>query len=396
MKNIRFNTTRYVDGQHHESHKVNSGTDYYSKEFNNEIFGEKIFQNILHIERRRTERSGKPFLLTLINTCKIKPTDFYPAILGEIVSILLSSKRETDICGWYEHGRRIGMIFTDIDNIDTQEAREAISSKIRRKLAENIPPEIMDTLSVDFHYYPEKYDITTEKLALFEKTLYPDIDHARQLKRSGYFFKRIIDLIGSSLAILLLSPVFCVISILIKMTSKGPVLFQQERLGQFGNKFIFLKFRSMQVDCDDAIHRAYIKKLITENKASEEESADSQGPVYKIRNDPRITPIGAFLRKTSLDELPQLLNVLRGEMSLVGPRPAIPYEFENYDIWHRYRLLQVKPGITGLWQVTGRSSTTFDEMVRLDLKYIHEWSLWLDFKILLLTPLAVVKGKGAY
>jgi len=396
MKNNRFNTARYVDGQPHESNKGNPGTKCHSMEFNNEIFGEKAFQNILYIERRRTERSEIPFLLTLININKIMPADVHPEILDEMVAILLASKRETDICGWYEHGSKIGMIFTDIDNIDTQEAREAISSKIRRKLAENIPPEIMEALSLDFHYYPEKYDDTSEKLNHFERTLYPDIDQAKQIKRNGYFFKRLIDLIGSSLAILLFSPVICFISILIKSTSKGPVLFRQERLGQFGAKFSFLKFRSMFVDCDDAIHREYIKKLITENKASEEDCADAQGPVYKIRNDPRITPIGAFLRKTSLDELPQLLNVLRGEMSLVGPRPAIPYELENYDIWHRYRLLQVKPGITGLWQVTGRSSTTFDEMVRLDLKYIHEWSLWLDFKILLLTPWAVVKGKGAY
>lgn len=396
MKNTIYTTTRSFVGQQHESNKGNFGTVYHSKEYNNEIFGEKVFQNILYIERRRTERSEKPFLLTLINTNKIMSADFHSAILDEIASILLSSKRETDICGWYEHGSILGMIFTDIDTIDTQEAREAISSKIYRILAANIPPEIMDALSLEFHYYPEKYDDISENLNLFERTLYPDIDQAKQRKRNGYFFKRMIDVIGSSLAILLFSPVICFISVLIKISSKGPVLFRQQRLGQFGVKFNFLKFRSMFLDCDDAIHRDYIKKLITENKASEEGGDDSQGPVYKIRNDPRITPLGAFLRKTSLDELPQLLNVLRGEMSLVGPRPAIPYEFENYDIWHRYRLLQVKPGITGLWQVSGRSSTTFDEMVRLDLKYIHEWSLWLDFKILLLTPWAVLKGKGAY
>jgi lipopolysaccharide/colanic/teichoic acid biosynthesis glycosyltransferase len=118
--------------------------------------------------------------------------------------------------------------------------------------------------------------------------------------------------------------------------------------------------------------------------------------VYKLSNDPRITSIGNFLRKTSLDELPQLINVLKGEMSLVGPRPPIPYECELYDIWHRRRLLSVKPGITGLWQVTGRSSTTFDEMVRLDLKYVNEWSLWLDIKLLLKTPCVILTGKGGY
>jgi len=396
MKHKRVNTKIYADEPLPEPTKVGFGTRSRSMEVTNEVCGENIFHAILHSERKRTERSEKPFLLTLIETNKITLADSYPEILEHIISVLLSSKRETDICGWYEHGYKLGMIFTDIDSIDAQEAGEVISSKIRRILSESIPSEIMDSVSIDFYFYPEKFDNTSEKVNLFERTLYPDVDHDNQKKRNEYFTKRVIDLIGSSLAILLFSPLIIFISILIMITSKGPVLFRQERLGQFGKKFTFLKFRSMHVDCDDAIHRDYIKKLITENKASEENGAGGQGPVYKIRNDPRITPIGAFLRKTSLDELPQFLNVLRGEMSLVGPRPAIPYEFENYDTWHRYRLLQVKPGITGLWQVTGRSSTSFDEMVRLDLKYIHEWSLWLDFKILLLTPLAVIKGKGAY
>jgi exopolysaccharide biosynthesis polyprenyl glycosylphosphotransferase len=396
MKHNRINTTSYGNGTRHEPINEDFGTSYRSMKFRNEIFGENTFLTILSSERKRTDRSEKPFLLILIDTNKIISSDSYPEILKDIVSILLSSIRETDICGWYEYGIKIGMIFTEIDSIDTQEAREAISSKIRRNLSENIPSEIMDKLSVGFYFYPEKYDDTSEKLNLFERTLYPDIDFDNRIKKNGYFIKRVIDLIGSSLAILLLSPIFFFISILIKITSKGPILFQQERLGQFGKRFIFLKFRSMNVDSDDSIHRDYIKKLITENKACEENGDSVHGPVYKIRNDPRITPIGAFLRKTSLDELPQFLNVFKGEMSLVGPRPAIPYEFDNYDVWHRYRLLQVKPGITGLWQVTGRSSTTFDQMVRLDLKYINEWSLWLDFKILLLTPWAVVKGKGAY
>jgi len=396
MSTNSFNTTRYVADTQHESNRDDFGTSYRPMEFLNDLCGEKTFLTILYTERKRTERSGKPFLFTIIDTHKIMSTAFYPEILHDIKSVLLKSKRETDICGWYEYESRIGMIFTDIDSIETQDARVAIASKIRRNLAENIPAEIMSELLVDFHFYPEEHDNTSAKINHFEKILYPDIHLDNQAKRYGYFFKRVIDIIGSSLALLLLSPVFCIISLLILVTSKGPVLFRQERLGQFGKKFIFLKFRSMHVNSDDAIHRDYIKKLITENQASEENCDGVQAPVYKIRNDPRIIPVGEFLRKSSLDELPQLLNVLRGEMSLVGPRPPIPYEFENYDIWHRYRLLKVKPGITGLWQVKGRSSTTFDEMVRLDLKYIQEWSLWLDFKILLLTPLAVIKGKGAY
>jgi lipopolysaccharide/colanic/teichoic acid biosynthesis glycosyltransferase len=158
-----------------------------------------------------------------------------------------------------------------------------------------------------------------------------------------------------------------------------------------GKTFDVLKFRSMYTNADSIKHQDYIKKYIGEQKNSAVEPG-----VYKLSNDSRITPVGRLLRKCSLDELPQLINVFKGEMSLVGPRPPIPYECELYDIWHRRRLLSCKPGITGLWQVTGRSRTTFDEMVRLDLKYIDEWSLWLDLKILLKTPKAVLGGEGAY
>jgi lipopolysaccharide/colanic/teichoic acid biosynthesis glycosyltransferase len=182
-----------------------------------------------------------------------------------------------------------------------------------------------------------------------------------------------------------------IIAMAVKLNSKGPVLFKQERMGKNGRVFTFLKFRSMYIDNDQRHHQDYIKKYISEG----ENAADSPG-VYKLSNDPRVTPVGGFLRKTSLDELPQFFNVLMGDMSLVGPRPPIPYECELYDIWHRCRLLSVKPGITGLWQVTGRSSTTFDDMVRLDLKYINNWSLWLDVKLIVLTPWVILTGKGGY
>ena len=144
---------------------------------------------------------------------------------------------------------------------------------------------------------------------------------------------------------------------------------------------------------DPRIHQEYVSNLI-QGKADREKSG--QSCVYKLTNDPRITPLGRFLRKTSLDELPQLFNVLTGKMSLVGPRPPVPYEFEQYNIWHRRRVVEVKPGITGLWQVMGRSKTTFDDMVRLDLKYAKLWSISLDLKILLRTPIAVLSGEGAY
>jgi lipopolysaccharide/colanic/teichoic acid biosynthesis glycosyltransferase len=151
----------------------------------------------------------------------------------------------------------------------------------------------------------------------------------------------------------------------------------------------------MQVNNDPGLHREYVRKLI----AGQADPAPSNGNgpgVYKIKSDPRVTRVGAFLRRTSLDELPQLINVLRGEMSLVGPRPPIKYEVDHYDIWHRSRLLEAKPGITGLWQVNGRSRVKFDDMVRLDIRYARTWSVWLDIKIILRTPQAVLIGEGAY
>jgi lipopolysaccharide/colanic/teichoic acid biosynthesis glycosyltransferase len=181
---------------------------------------------------------------------------------------------------------------------------------------------------------------------------------------------------------------------LIKPTSKGPVIYKQERLGRFGARFKCLKFRTMYSNNDPKIHQEYVQKFIA-GKDGLNNSEGSDKPVYKLVKDPRVTFVGGLLRKTSLDELPQFWNVLRGDMSLVGPRPPVPYEFEVYDIWHRRRVLEVRPGVTGLWQVSGRNRTRFDEMVRLDLRYCQTWSIWLDLKILLATPKAVFNGGGA-
>jgi lipopolysaccharide/colanic/teichoic acid biosynthesis glycosyltransferase len=182
-----------------------------------------------------------------------------------------------------------------------------------------------------------------------------------------------------------------IIAAAIKATSAGPVFFRQKRVGLNGKTFLFLKFRTMTANNDPLKHKEYIKKFI-----NQQNSAATEPGVFKLTNDSRITTVGHFLRKTSFDELPQLINVLKGDMSLVGPRPPIPYECDLYDIWHRRRLLSSKPGITGLWQVVGRSRTTFDEMVRLDLKYLREWSLLLDLKIILMTPKAMIGGSGAF
>jgi lipopolysaccharide/colanic/teichoic acid biosynthesis glycosyltransferase len=203
--------------------------------------------------------------------------------------------------------------------------------------------------------------------------------------------KRLIDIIGSSLIFLLCAPLFLVITIAIMLTSRGPVMFRSTRLGYRGKPFAFLKFRSMYVQGNTpSIHKEYVTKLI-----SGAYGAVGEGGVYKVTNDPRITPFGRFLRRTSLDELPQLWNVLRGDMSLVGPRPPLPYELSMYQPWHRQRLSS-KPGITGLWQVAGRSSTTFDNMVKLDIEYIEHPSILEDLRILFATPSAVIRSDKAY
>ena len=203
--------------------------------------------------------------------------------------------------------------------------------------------------------------------------------------------KRAID-VSVALAVLVLgSPVFALLALLVKLSSPGPVLFRQVRLGKDGTPFPFYKFRSMRHHNDESLHRRFAENFINGNGGDE---ADGQ-TVFKMVHDPRVTPIGRFLRRSSLDELPQFWNILRGEMSLVGPRPPIAYELEHYQDWHKDRL-KVTPGLTGLWQVSGRSQVGFDEMVMLDLHYISRWSLMLDLKIIARTLPVMIKGEGAY
>jgi exopolysaccharide biosynthesis polyprenyl glycosylphosphotransferase len=194
--------------------------------------------------------------------------------------------------------------------------------------------------------------------------------------------KRCVDTLGAFAALILLSPVFVAVAIAVKFCSKGPVFFRQERVGINKRKFHIYKFRTMISDAE-----AMMPKLEQQN--------EMDGPVFKIKNDPRITPVGRFLRRTSIDELPQLFNVLIGEMSLVGPRPLPVRDFQGFnEDWQRRRF-SVRPGITCLWQINGRNAITFEQWMKMDIQYLDEWSLWLDLKILALTIPAVLKGTGA-
>jgi lipopolysaccharide/colanic/teichoic acid biosynthesis glycosyltransferase len=203
-----------------------------------------------------------------------------------------------------------------------------------------------------------------------------------------------MDIGGSVLALLLFAPVLLAIALAVRLTSKGPAFFWQKRVGQSGDEFVCFKFRTMHVNNDPQVHQEYVRQLIAGSVQCHHDNGNGKG-VYKLTADSRITWVGRFLRRTSLDELPQLFNVLRGEMSLVGPRPAIAYEVEAYNTWHRQRIFEAKPGITGLWQVTGRSRVSFDQMVRMDLQYARTWSPWMDLKILMRTPAAMFFGDGA-
>jgi len=213
------------------------------------------------------------------------------------------------------------------------------------------------------------------------------------LSKLARILKRGSDLIIAALALTILSPLWLLIALLVKLDSRGPIFYKQERVGMDGRVFLFYKFRTMHAGADDARHREFQRQYIKGQPDSNQGDVDR--PAYKLRGDERVTRLGKILRKTSLDELPQLFNVLRGDMSIVGPRPPIPYEVESYELWHRKRI-DMKPGITGMWQVSGRNRLPFDEMVRMDLYYIENWSLLLDLKIILQTLPVMWKGEDAY
>jgi lipopolysaccharide/colanic/teichoic acid biosynthesis glycosyltransferase len=359
-----------------------------------EILDEEKFKRVLSRERKRAERSGEPLLLMLFDLADIVDREERAHAFAVVAEPIPDVIRQTDICGWLKASELLGIVFTDIARKDVKQATQTVELKVRGCLKAKLLPSVYQKIRLSVLVFPDTHG-GQEEGDWFNPLFYPEVYPHDTATRVAECCKRIMDLVGSFMALLLLSPLFLVITVFIKLTSPGPVFFKQVRTGQYGRLFTILKFRTMQVNNNDSIHREFMRKFI-ENNMKGGPSSGSEGVVFKMRDDPRITPIGNFLRKSSLDELPQFFNVLKGEMSLVGPRPPIPYEVENYAPWHRYRILVRKPGITGLWQVKGRSMTTFDDMVRLDLQYSRTWSLWLDIKLLLATPGVVIRGKGAY
>jgi exopolysaccharide biosynthesis polyprenyl glycosylphosphotransferase len=286
----------------------------------------------------------------------------------------------SDLAGLPEAIRELGaneVIIADAD-VDGDALFDVMMRCGRRGIEFRIAPSLFNCL-------PSKTEVdqigALPMVRLFREPL---SDFARGTKRT-------FDIIIAALTLTLLSPFWLLISLLIKFDSKGPVLYAQERVGMDGRIFVVYKFRTMHANTDSEIHREYQRKFIA--GAAEANVGDDEKPAYKLRNDPRITRVGRLLRRLSLDEIPQLFNVLRGDMSIVGPRPPIPYEVEAYELRHRKRL-DMKPGLTGLWQVSGRNRLPFEEMVKLDLFYIENWSLLFDLKIILRTVLVMLRGDG--
>jgi lipopolysaccharide/colanic/teichoic acid biosynthesis glycosyltransferase len=351
------------------------------------VISEDLFNGVILRERRRAERTEKPFVLYLVDAdteARHRPVLLWRSTLDS----LAAARRDTDILGWFKQDTVAGVILSGTDAVRMAYEFDA---RFRRELAKRLHQTTIDRLSVRFHAYPEPKTETRRNAAL-DKAVFLKLAVPPRPGTHYDSVKRAIDVTVGSVLLLLLSPLMLTVAAFVKCRSKGPVLYKQERIGRMNKPFKMLKFRTMHVAADPAIHQEFVTRFI---KAGGPMADPGQSGLFKITNDPRIIPGGHFLRKTSMDELPQLLNVIRGEMSLVGPRPPLAYEIEHYRLWHGRRVLEVKPGVTGLWQVKGRSRTSFDEMVRLDLQYARTYSFWTDLKILLATPAAVFTGKGA-
>ena len=355
-----------------------------------EVLNEESFLKALALERKRSERSNNPFLLMLLETGETPRPAAERSALDRVTSALLPTTRETDVVGWYQKAAVVGVIFTGLSAEDKCATLSTLLNKVNAAMRAELTFDQFSQISISFHFFPDNWSDDGPKHSN-DPALYPDCFTPVNGRVGMLGIKRAMDIAFSLAALLACLPLLLAIALAVKFSSRGPIFFRQKRVGQYGRTFTFLKFRSMYVNNDHTAHREYVSRLIAGNAERVAVSGNKDG-VYKLANDKRITPLGGILRKTSLDELPQLFNVLSGDMSLVGPRPPIPYELAAYQTWHRRRLLQVKPGITGLWQVTGRSRVSFDDMVRLDLQYATSWSPWLDLKILAQTPAAVVKG----
>ncbi len=346
-----------------------------------DLFESPCFLEQLRKEKQRAQRSRTALSMLILSPAYTYQQNF--SFVSTLHKAIKPKIRETDVMGYIDTNT-LGVLLPYTDQEGAEKFAEKImacvpSGQVNMKTAV-YPDQIFESLGRNGCVAPDVLRLM--------------LDDSIAVSKLKLFTKRFIDVIGSLAGLILLSPLMLLIALLVKMSSPGPIIFRQQRLGVKGAKFTFYKFRSMRTDTNDQIHRDFVNELINGNHAAVN-NGNAEQPMYKMKADPRITKVGKFIRKTSIDELPQLFNVLKGDMSLVGPRPPLPYEAEKYQSWHLKRILDMKPGITGLWQVEGRSRTGFNEAVRLDLKYLAKWSILLDIKILLKTVKEVAQCRGA-
>jgi lipopolysaccharide/colanic/teichoic acid biosynthesis glycosyltransferase len=351
-----------------------------------QIICEELFGGVLERERRRADRFDEVFAVLLI---QLKPTAAdRPAVVNSVIDALGATMRESDVVGWVERPVVIGAILAPVQSLSGEASRD-VEARVRRELASRLDADALASIAI--RLFVHSGPVASPDGASDVHTMPAELRFERPRPVCDAF-KRAMDVALSALMLTLLLPLLLVIAALIKLTSPGPVLFRQRRIGRSARPFTMLKFRTMKANAEHSVHQKFVTDFIKSGSQPQQSGASQ---LFKITDDPRVTRIGRFLRKTSLDELPQFWNVVTGDMSLVGPRPPLQYEVEQYRSWHWRRVLEAKPGVTGLWQVAGRSRTTFDEMVRLDLRYVRTRSVWTDLKILLATPRAVVSGRGA-
>jgi exopolysaccharide biosynthesis polyprenyl glycosylphosphotransferase len=352
------------------------------------VIPEELFKDVLIRERRRSDRSDQPFVLLLVTADGLEAENASLAWV-EAVAAVMAVRRATDVVGWLKQRLELGVILPENAAQATLLEHE---TRVRQELSRRLDQPMAARFFIRLYAHAPARSGAEPDFQPIDSLL--GAIAARRERRSPIYdvIKRMLDVVGSLVLLTVLIPLLLLIAALVKLTSAGPVLFRQTRIGLNARPFTMLKFRTMRVNSDPAVHQKYVNWFIN---SSDQTPDAGRTALFKIADDPRVTTVGRMLRKTSFDELPQLWNVLRGDMSLVGPRPAVQYEVDQYRPWHRRRVLEIKPGITGLWQVSGRSRTTFDEMVRLDLRYAKTCSLWTDLKILLATPAAVISGKGA-
>jgi len=340
----------------------------------------EAFLNDLHREKRRAERSQAPLSMVLYRIGGASTESARQA--EQLVEVLYREKRVTDFIG-HVGDDMVAVLCPETSGTGVKGFMQKIESKAGSlpfaAVAATYPDDLFDSIA---NGTPTPKDVQPFMTA-----------EAADQRDRAYPLKRVLDIAGALAALCLLAPLMAVVAIAVAASSRGPVIFKQTRVGKGGFPFTFYKFRSMRVHADDRIHRDFVANLIKSGDAPA--TADDSAATFKIKADPRFTPVGRIIRKTSIDELPQLFNVLKGDMSLVGPRPPIPYEAATYQAWHLRRVLSVKPGMTGIWQVEGRSRVPFNEMIRMDLRYIRNCSLGLDLRILAKTVPAVLSCDGA-